>query len=55
MAETMKVEGEGSKEAVALRLLQMLMSIESFSSRKELLDAYVDCRSAAYGNRFQSK
>lgn len=53
MAETIKVQaqGEGTHEAVALRLLHMVNAVERLDDRKAILDAYVECRNAAYGSR----
>lgn len=51
MADRVNFEGQGTHEAVALELLKLLFNVERFENRQQILDAYVECRSATYGNR----
>ena len=54
--QTVQIEGDnGSPERVALDLMKYIRGIaedaKTKRSTQELIDLYVDCRWAAYGNR----
>ncbi len=51
MTDTVNVQGEGSPESVAFKLLQIVYGMEPIGDRKKLLDAYAECLQAARGAR----
>ena len=54
MADSVKITNlpdAGSHEAVALELTRLSLSYGNVSSKDELLDRYVECLSATWGQR----
>jgi hypothetical protein len=54
VAEAGKVEGEGTPQNVAFKLLEVIMKREELESRKKILDVYHECLQAAWGQRVSS-
>lgn len=51
MADSLKMEGDGSPQNVAFKLLLQIKAFENFDLRQKLLDAYAECLDAAHGAR----